>query len=391
MIAPTQIRKPENWQDFEKLCKKLWGEIWQCSDTIQRNGRNGQEQKGVDVYGLPHNAKGYFGIQCKGKDDYTKSQLTRKEINEELEKALTFKPKLERFIFATTANKNVGIEEYIREKNLEYRNKGLFEIYVSFWEDIVDLLEERRDTYNWYINNCQYKEASKIEISFRGKQEYEINPKYFRTTTIYELEEKEEDIYPLSENSSISEIIKTINRIKKENNLIEIPKIYRNPLNPPRKVDYRWCNIPIFVKNIGNTVIEDSKLYLIFDSNNIEKLDDKFRYCDNIMLGDAMRAEINASRKESREVFQPYTNVIEFIPKPNVLVQSDYKSFEIGVKPKDDIKEIEIKWAFKSRNYKDEGELLIKVVPEYEEKEKIVKTDKVLPNKVTITPKIVEK
>ena len=28
MIAPMQLQKPDNWQDFESLCKKLWGEIW---------------------------------------------------------------------------------------------------------------------------------------------------------------------------------------------------------------------------------------------------------------------------------------------------------------------------------------------------------------------------
>jgi len=36
MISPTQIRKPENWQDFEKLYKKLWGEIWDCSSLIKQ-------------------------------------------------------------------------------------------------------------------------------------------------------------------------------------------------------------------------------------------------------------------------------------------------------------------------------------------------------------------
>ena len=73
MIAPTQIRKPENWQDFEKLCKKLWGEIWNCPDTIKRNGRLGQSQRGVDVYGIPKGESHYYGIQCKGKNDYTNS------------------------------------------------------------------------------------------------------------------------------------------------------------------------------------------------------------------------------------------------------------------------------------------------------------------------------
>ena len=32
MKAKQQLRKPENWHDFENLCKKLWGEIWKCPE-----------------------------------------------------------------------------------------------------------------------------------------------------------------------------------------------------------------------------------------------------------------------------------------------------------------------------------------------------------------------
>lgn len=60
MKAPTLIKKPENWQDFESLCKKLWGEIWNCSDTIKKNGRSGQKQHGVDIYGVPKGEKQYY-------------------------------------------------------------------------------------------------------------------------------------------------------------------------------------------------------------------------------------------------------------------------------------------------------------------------------------------
>jgi hypothetical protein len=49
MKAKKQLRKPENWQDFESLCKKLWGEIWNCPE-IKKNGRKGQPQHGVDIY-----------------------------------------------------------------------------------------------------------------------------------------------------------------------------------------------------------------------------------------------------------------------------------------------------------------------------------------------------
>lgn len=45
MEGKLQLRKPENWQDFERLCKALWGEIWECSDTIKRNGRQGKSRK----------------------------------------------------------------------------------------------------------------------------------------------------------------------------------------------------------------------------------------------------------------------------------------------------------------------------------------------------------
>ena len=118
MISPTQIQKPANWQDFESLCKKLWGEIWECSDSIKKNGRNGQAQHGVDVYGIPKGENNYYGIQCKGKDEYTHSQLTKDEIDVEIDKAKKFKPSLKKLIFATTANKDAEIEEYVRIKNL---------------------------------------------------------------------------------------------------------------------------------------------------------------------------------------------------------------------------------------------------------------------------------
>jgi tetratricopeptide (TPR) repeat protein len=59
------IQKPENWPDFETLCKQLWGEIWDIPMKIKKNGRNGQPQVGVDVFEAEMNlqyklAIGYF-------------------------------------------------------------------------------------------------------------------------------------------------------------------------------------------------------------------------------------------------------------------------------------------------------------------------------------------
>ena len=50
----------------------------------------------------------YYGIQCKGKDDYANAVLTRDEVDKEIGKARSFVPPLEEFIIATTANKDAG-------------------------------------------------------------------------------------------------------------------------------------------------------------------------------------------------------------------------------------------------------------------------------------------
>jgi len=91
MEASKNLRRPTNWQDFETLCKKLWGEIWNCPE-IKKNGRNGQNQNGVDVCGIPFGEQNYYGIQCKGKDEYTNKQFTEAEISIEIAKAKLFIP-----------------------------------------------------------------------------------------------------------------------------------------------------------------------------------------------------------------------------------------------------------------------------------------------------------
>lgn len=67
---------PKNWQDFELLCANLWKSEYGCYD-INRHGRQGQKQHGVDVYGYINNGSEFFGIQCKGKDEYNHSQITK--------------------------------------------------------------------------------------------------------------------------------------------------------------------------------------------------------------------------------------------------------------------------------------------------------------------------
>ena len=379
MIAPTQIKKPGHWQDFEKLCKKLWGEIWDCPNTIKRNGRSGQKQNGVDVYGIPKGETQYYGIQCKGKDEYTNSTLTYKEIDEEIQKAESFKPKLKCFIFATTANKDTDIEEYIRNKDIEYRTKGLFEVHLACWEDIVDLLEERRNTYNWYINNCQYKDNTDVAITFNGREEIEIYPEYIRTTIYYELDRLNTSNL---NNKYTFHIVGMLNDINLSYNLIS---------NTDNKI--QWCEIPIKIENTGTTVIEDYKLYFSTKKESVECISTGIEYLSDVFLDSSYRMEMNRRIDEDRELYESADseNELVYIPNDTILVQTDRRlfSFKIGLKYGVDM--IPIYWNFKSRNYNKKGLLKILVIPRYEEKTETRSCSDLRESEVLIEAKILEK
>lgn len=378
MIAPTQMKKPSNWQDFEKLCKLLWGEIWGCEDTIKRHGRQGQNQHGVDIFANVEKYGGYCGIQCKGKDDYTNAQLTESEIDAEIEKATSFEPELKLLVFATTANKDAMIEGYIRKKDVENRQKGLFQVDIASWEDIVDQLERYRITYNWYVNNCQFKEATNVSVTFDGEEEKTIHPEYVRTTVHYEYK-KMSDL----ELSIISQL-KDISILNVGGSLMS--------LNRPSQVDKRWCKLNIKIENIGKTVIKTPKLVVYFRPEDIEKIDDDFYYCNALGINEAAKAQINARKDAQREVFQTYSNELEYIPKNSVFVQTDHRDFYMSIIPADGVKALPLCWRFLCEDYHKEGFLTINVEPLIEEQTKTIivhDESEIKPDEVSIEAKIV--
>jgi hypothetical protein len=152
-FSTSQVPPPSDWAAFESLCRDLWSAIWNDSNA-QRNGRSGQNQRGVDVYGNDHrNGGAKYGIQCKGKDNYLERKVTIAELEREVEKAKTFRPKLHTFILATTGPKDTAVETRARELSEEHTKSGEFSVYVMGWEEIKERLERHpavmRDHYKW--------------------------------------------------------------------------------------------------------------------------------------------------------------------------------------------------------------------------------------------------
>src|ERR1700722_19093968 len=119
-LTNVQFPPPANWQDFELLSRDLFAAIW-CDPTTQRNGRQGQAQHGVDVFGIPSLGDQYAGVQCKGKATYFGQIVTESELSAEVEKAKSFIPPLKSFTLVTTARNDQAIQAHARKLTIRNR------------------------------------------------------------------------------------------------------------------------------------------------------------------------------------------------------------------------------------------------------------------------------
>jgi hypothetical protein len=161
----TRLRIPKNWQDFEMLCHKLWRDFWN-DPNAQRNGRAGQPQAGVDVWGKPAYLDFYAGVQCKDKDSRLGSILSTGDIDSECRKAVTFEPPIEEFTIATTACRDAEIQAYTRNLNNERRFP--FQVYVWAWEDIEEEIRCRPMLIDTFFEGVQLisSDSDQLTMSF---------------------------------------------------------------------------------------------------------------------------------------------------------------------------------------------------------------------------------
>src|ERR1700730_11940349 len=111
-LSGSHLPQPKNWDEFEEMCADVFGEEWGDRNTT-RYGRQGQRQDGVDIYGKPSGA-GYAGVQCKGRRRWPPRPLTAEEIDDEVAKALNFRPPLTELTFATIAADDAHIQDHAR-------------------------------------------------------------------------------------------------------------------------------------------------------------------------------------------------------------------------------------------------------------------------------------
>ena len=131
---------PDDPNAFELLCLDFFKDIW-GDPGAQKNGRLGQSQAGVDIFGMFKGRQ--IGVQCKQKDGLLRKKLSKKELEQEVEAAKMFLPPLAKFILATTGPRDADLQERARVLSEKHKSQGLFEIQVWSWKDIWDEIYRR--------------------------------------------------------------------------------------------------------------------------------------------------------------------------------------------------------------------------------------------------------
>ncbi len=130
-FGATQIPKPIDEQAFER-CNEV---LWRCilnDDNVQCFGRRGQRQYGVDLVGRRGGKSNRIvGIQCKLKGEG--QSLTEKEVRDEVEKALGFKPPLSEYIIVTTDRDDAKLQSLALELSLVSEKDRDQELSISIY------------------------------------------------------------------------------------------------------------------------------------------------------------------------------------------------------------------------------------------------------------------
>jgi hypothetical protein len=146
-------RLPKSWDEFEDITLAAAKLRWNSSD-FYRNGRQGQAQDGVDIWG--HDDDRHIGVQCKN----TIGGISLTTVEAEIANAETFRPKLDRLYIATTAKRDAVLQKEVREISDQRAKAGLFKVDVFFWDDICQDLA--KDDDNFFRHYPQFKQGADL-------------------------------------------------------------------------------------------------------------------------------------------------------------------------------------------------------------------------------------
>jgi len=127
--ATAKWPRPKSEDEWEDMVLDAMRIRW-SDPNASRNGRRGQEQDGVDIFGS--SPTGVVGAQAKNIEQLAESDAVR-----EIVKAENFSPKLKEYFFSIAGPRDAKFQSFIRNLSVTRSADNLFSVHVLFFEDVV--------------------------------------------------------------------------------------------------------------------------------------------------------------------------------------------------------------------------------------------------------------
>jgi hypothetical protein len=151
--------KPKDWDTFEDIVCDVFARKFN-NGNLQRYGRSGQRQLGVDIAGFTE--MGLLGIQCK---HHLAGNITTGEIDDEVAKSEDFQPRLDEFIIVTSADRDVTAHSHVLQVSKSRQAAGKYPVSIKFWQDVYGWLVEFPDLiYKHFIKYFPIYELEEIRF-----------------------------------------------------------------------------------------------------------------------------------------------------------------------------------------------------------------------------------
>jgi hypothetical protein len=129
MRIPLSVSSSE----FEDITRSALKIRWKSSN-LQRFGRNGQSQYGVDIAGLD-DLRRNVGVQCRSEEKITIAKIKAAAV-----KAEEYQPSLQAFYLATGTTRDGRLHQAVMLYSEKRQRAGKFPIGILFWEDLYEEL-----------------------------------------------------------------------------------------------------------------------------------------------------------------------------------------------------------------------------------------------------------
>ena len=134
-IASSELPVPKSWDEFEDICADLFGRIWNDHNVV-RYGRAWASANTASISADDCPTAQFAGVQCKRKRQWPVTQLTTKDIDDEVAEALKFEPPLLEFTIATTAPNDAKLQAHVDAITERHKAQGLFSVHLLGWSEL---------------------------------------------------------------------------------------------------------------------------------------------------------------------------------------------------------------------------------------------------------------